>query len=80
MLDAAQILRQTLQTTRFDDLVQEQSAARETAESGRLMGLELEMMEDPMADLMDSMQTLERVSSDPRPTLDVAFGNKIANG
>ena len=58
MLDAAQILRQTLQTTRFDDFVREQSAPQEAAESGRLMGLELEMMEDPMADLMDSMEEL----------------------
>lgn len=58
MLDAAQILRQTLQTTRFDDFAATESAPREAAESGRLMGLELEMMEDPMADLMDSMEEL----------------------
>ena len=58
MLDAAQILRQTLQTTRFDDFAATESAPREAAEAGRLMGLELEMMEDPMADLMDSMEEL----------------------
>ena len=58
MMDAAEILRQTLQTTRFDNFASESSSARETAESGRLMGLELELMDDPWADLMDSMEEL----------------------
>ena len=57
-MDAAQILRQTLQTTRFENLGAEKPAVEEAAETGSLMGLELELMDDPMADLMDSMEEL----------------------
>lgn len=58
MMDAAQILRQTLQTARFDDFAANPSATAEATESGQLMGLDLELMPDPMAELMDSMEEL----------------------
>lgn len=58
MLDAAQILRQTLQTTRFDDFVGTAAQAEKSAETGKAFGLELEVMEDPIAQLEDSMEEL----------------------
>jgi len=62
MMDSAQIFRQTLQAGRFDTLqneafsnVQQNQAA---VESGHAMGFEMQVINDPMADLMDSMEEL----------------------
>lgn len=62
MLDAAQIMRQALQAGRFDTLQNEAFSAAQTnkaaVESGQAMGFTLQVMDDPMADLMDSMEEL----------------------
>ncbi len=62
MLDAAQIMRQALQAGRFDALQNEAFSAAQTnkaaVESGQAMGFTLQVMDDPMADLMDSMEEL----------------------
>ena len=62
MLDSAQIMRQALQAGRFDALQNEAFSAAQTnkaaVESGQAMGFTLQVMDDPMADLMDSMEEL----------------------
>lgn len=62
MLDSAQIMRQALQAGRFDTLQNEAFSAAQTnkaaVESGQAMGFTLQVMDDPMADLMDSMEEL----------------------
>ncbi len=62
MLDAAQIMRQALQAGRFDSLQNEAFSTAQTnkaaVESGQAMGFTLQVMDDPMADLMDSMEEL----------------------
>lgn len=62
MLDAAQIMRQALQAGRFDTLQNEEFSTAQTnkaaVESGQAMGFTLQVMDDPMADLMDSMEEL----------------------
>ncbi len=62
MLDAAQIMRQALQAGRFDTLQNAAFSATQTnkaaVESGQAMGFTLQVMEDPTADLMDSMEEL----------------------
>ena len=62
MLDAAQIMRQALQAGRFDTLQNEAFSAAQTnkaaVESGQAMGFTLQVMDDPTADLMDSMEEL----------------------
>lgn len=62
MLDAAQIMRQALQAGRFDTLQNEAFSTAQTnkaaVESGQAMGFTLQVMDDPMADLMDSMEEL----------------------
>lgn len=62
MLDAAQIMRQTLQAGKYDSLQNEAFTAAQTnkaaVESGQAMGFTMHVMEDPMADLMDSMEEL----------------------
>lgn len=62
MLDSAQIMRQALQAGRFDTLQNEAFSAAQTnkaaVESGQAMGFTLQAMDDPMADLMDSMEEL----------------------
>lgn len=57
MLDAAEILRQTIQATRYDDFAAEETSQK-PVETGRVMGLDVELMDDPLADLMDSMEEL----------------------
>ena len=60
--DSAQILRQTLQAGRYDALHNESFSTQQTnqaaVESGQALGFRLEVMEDPMAELMDSMEEL----------------------
>ena len=62
MLDAAQIMRQALQAGRFDTLQNEAFSTAQTnkaaVESGQAMGFTLQVMDDPTADLMDSMEEL----------------------
>ena len=62
MLDSAQIMRQALQAGRFDTLQNEAFSTAQTnkaaVESGQAMGFTLQVMDDPMADLMDSMEEL----------------------
>ena len=62
MLDAAQIMRQALQAGRFDTLQNEAFSTAQTnkaaVESGQAMGFALQVMDDPVADLMDSMEEL----------------------
>jgi len=58
MIDAAQILRQSLQSTRFDDLAAQQASVQQPVDTGRAMGLSVQVMEDPMAQLQDSMEEL----------------------
>ena len=62
MLDSAQIMRQALSAGRFDALQNEAFTNVQTnkaaVESGQAMGFKLEVMQDPMADLMDSMEEL----------------------
>jgi len=62
MLDAAQIMRQALQAGRYDSLQNDAFSAAQTnkaaVESGQAMGFTLQVMDDPMADLMDSMEEL----------------------
>lgn len=62
MLDAAQIMRQALQAGRFDTLQNEAFSTAQTnkaaVESGQALGFTLQVMDDPMADLMDSMEEL----------------------
>ena len=62
MLDAAQIMRQALQAGRFDTLQNAAFSATQTnkaaVESGQAMGFTLQVMDDPAADLMDSMEEL----------------------
>lgn len=62
MLDSAQIMRQALQAGRFDTLQNEAFSAAQTnkaaVESGQAMGFTLQVMDDPMVDLMDSMEEL----------------------
>ncbi len=62
MLDAAQIMRQALQAGRFDTLQNAAFSATQTnkaaVESGQAMGFTLQVIDDPMADLMDSMEEL----------------------
>lgn len=62
MFDAAQIMRQALQAGRYDALNGEAFTATQTnkaaVESGQAMGFNLSVVEDPMADLMDSMEEL----------------------
>jgi len=62
MFDSAQIFQQTLQAGRFDALqndafsnVQQNQAV---AESGTAMGFEMKVMDNPLADLADSMEEL----------------------
>ena len=62
MLDSAQIMRQALQAGRYDALQGQSFTAQQTnkaaVESGQAMGFTLQVMDDPMADLMDSMEEL----------------------
>ncbi len=62
MFDATQIMRQALQAGRYDALNGEAFTATQTnkaaVESGQAMGFTLNVVEDPMADLMDSMEEL----------------------
>ena len=62
MMDAAQIMRQALQAGRYDSLQNEaystQQANQAAVQSGQAMGFTLQVMDDPMADLMDSMEEL----------------------
>ncbi|MCQ2389371.1 MAG: type III secretion system gatekeeper subunit SctW [Kiritimatiellae bacterium] len=62
MLDASQIMRQVLQAGRYDALEGQSFTAQQTnqaaVQSGQAMGFTLQVMEDPMADLMDSMEEL----------------------
>lgn len=55
-------MRQALQAGRFDALQNEAYSTTQTnkaaVESGQAMGFTLQVMEDPMADLMDSMEEL----------------------
>lgn len=62
MIDSAQIMRQALQAGRFDVLQNEAFSATQAnkaaVESGQAMGFTLQVVDDPMADLMDSMEEL----------------------
>jgi len=62
MLDSAQIMRQALSAGRFDVLQNEAFTTTQTnkaaVESGQALGFTLQVMDDPMADLMDSMEEL----------------------
>lgn len=58
MIDSAQLLRQTLQSTALRDFAAEQTTEKAPVETGRVLGLDVELMEDPMAELMDSMEEL----------------------
>ena len=62
MLDAAQIMRQALSAGKFDALQNEAFTSMQTnkaaVESGQAMGFTLQVMEDPTAELMDSMEEL----------------------
>lgn len=62
MLDSAQIMRQALQAGRYDTLQNEAFTTTQTnkaaVESGQAMGFTLQVMDDPLADLMDSMEEL----------------------
>lgn len=62
MMDAAQIARQALQAGRYDALQNDAFSAHQAnqaaVESGQAMGFTLQVMEDPMAELMDSMEEL----------------------
>jgi len=60
LIDATQILRQSLQATRFDEFAQTASAQSQVkpTETGAALGLKLETMEDPLAQLQDSMEEI----------------------
>ena len=62
MMDSAQIMRQALQAGRFDTLQNDAYSTQQTnqaaVQSGQAMGFTLQVMDDPMADLMDSMEEL----------------------
>lgn len=63
MMDAAQITRQSLQSSGYEALrdSMDATAAQQTAQTtqtGSAMGLSLETIADPTADLMDSMEEL----------------------
>jgi len=58
VLDAAQILRQSLQSTRLDSYAAQVAQSTHVAETGKALGLVLEVMEDPVAQLQDSMEEL----------------------
>ena len=59
MLDAAQIFRQTVTSTRFDTTAEVGSSAKDQAVStGRAMGYEVVQDADPLEELMDSMEEL----------------------
>ena len=57
-LDAAQILRQTIASTKFDASATGVSKPDSAVESGMAMGYGVDMEDDPLADLMDSMEEL----------------------
>ena len=57
-LDAAQILRQTIASTTFDAAAADVDAPDSAVESGMAMGYGVDMEDDPLADLMDSMEEL----------------------
>ena len=56
--DAAQILRQTIASTKFDASATGVSKPDSAVESGMAMGYGVAMEDDPLADLMDSMEEL----------------------
>ena len=62
MLDSTQIMRQALNAGRYDTLQGDAFSAQQTnkaaVESGQAMGFTLQVAEDPMAELMDSMEEL----------------------
>ena len=62
MMDSAQIMRQALQAGRFDSLQNDAYSTQQTnqaaVQSGQAMGFSMQVVEDPMADLMDSMEEL----------------------
>lgn len=62
MLDSAQIMRQALQAGRYDALQGQAFTPQQTnqavVESGKALGFTLQVQEDPMADLQDSMEEL----------------------
>ena len=62
MIDSAQIMRQALQAGRFDVLQNDAFSATQTnkaaVESGQALGFTLQVMDDPTAELMDSMEEL----------------------
>ena len=57
-LDAAQILRQTIASTKFDAAATGVDEPDSAVESGMAMGYGVDMEDDPLADLMDSMEEL----------------------
>ena len=57
-LDAAQILRQTIASTKFDAAPSSAQKADTPVESGVAMGFGVQVESDPLADLMDSMEEL----------------------
>ena len=57
MLDAAQIVRQTLQTTGFENPAAEVERPQQ-AETGKILGLDIAVIEDTMAELEESMEEL----------------------
>ena len=57
-LDAAQILRQTIASTKFDAAAAGVKEPDSAVESGMAMGYGVNMEDDPLADLMDSMEEL----------------------
>ena len=59
--DSAQLLRNSIQSTRLEALQQylpEQAVGAQAAERGQMMGLAFQVEADPVADLMDSMEEL----------------------
>ena len=56
--DAAQILRQTIASTKFDAAAAGVKEPDSAVESGMAMGYGVDMEDDPLADLMDSMEEL----------------------
>ena len=56
--DAAQILRQSIASTKFDAAASDVQKADTSVESGTAMGFGVEVESDPLADLMDSMEEL----------------------
>ena len=56
--DAAQILRQSIASTKFDAAASDVQKADTSVESGVAMGFGVKVESDPLADLMDSMEEL----------------------